>query len=185
MGDLEDPPDGIASKIINDACTENPYRGATCIKVTYPQGFGTQRWVGIYWQFPDSNWGKQPAYDLSAYTGNGKEEVRLTFFARGALGGERGEFKVADQCARRFVRSRNHGRCHTHQTMAAVHYPLDRPQPEERGRRLLLGDQPAQNPQGCGFYLDDIRFEFGPAGTAARLSQPRFIRSYVPQKTGA
>ncbi|NLX49751.1 MAG: hypothetical protein GXY82_07780 [Methanospirillum sp.] len=45
-------------------------------------------WAGIYWQFPDSNWGDYPlGYDLTGFT-------RLTVWARGQKGGERAEFKI-------------------------------------------------------------------------------------------
>ena len=74
---------------INLAATEKPRSGNTSIKITYSakmtQGAG---WAGIYWQQPANNWGeKKGGYDL---TGTSK----LTFWARGANGGEKiAEFK--------------------------------------------------------------------------------------------
>jgi hypothetical protein len=71
-------------------CKEDPYLGDTCIKITYG-GKMTQgaRWAGIYWQNPANNWGTiDGGYDLSKAT-------KLTFWARGAKGGEHiEEFKV-------------------------------------------------------------------------------------------
>ena len=69
---------------------EDPYLGDTCVKITYngkrAQGAG---WAGIYWQNPANNWGGiDGGFDLSKTT-------KLTFWAKGAKGGERiEEFKV-------------------------------------------------------------------------------------------
>lgn len=76
MGDFSDMK-------INDGDTVDPADGKTAIKITYDakraQGAG---WVGIYWQHPANNWGERPGgYDLKDYK-------RLTFWARGADGGE-------------------------------------------------------------------------------------------------
>jgi hypothetical protein len=76
---------------LNDADTENPVDGRTCIKVTYnAKGAQGANWAGIYWQHPPNNWAKVPnaGYDLSAYK-------KVTFWARGAQGGE----KLAKFCA--------------------------------------------------------------------------------------
>lgn len=75
---------------LNLASTEKPRSGNTCIKITYSakmtQGAG---WCGIYWQQPANNWGERKGgYDLTGAT-------KLTFWARGANGGEKiAEFKV-------------------------------------------------------------------------------------------
>ncbi|MDR3256930.1 MAG: hypothetical protein LBT18_04735 [Endomicrobium sp.] len=75
---------------VDMASTDNPKSGKTSIKVSYSakmmQGAG---WMGIYWQQPANNWGeKKGGYNL-----NGAR--RLTFWARGSVGGEKiAEFKV-------------------------------------------------------------------------------------------
>lgn len=72
------------------SCAEAPYSGSTCIKITYCVcAYQGARWAGIYWQNPTNNWGTIDAgYNLSKAT-------KLTFWARGAKGGERiEEFKV-------------------------------------------------------------------------------------------
>jgi hypothetical protein len=48
---------------------------------------GPQGWAGVYWQYPDGNWGSQEGKDLT-----GAREI--TFWARGAVGGEVVEFKA-------------------------------------------------------------------------------------------
>jgi hypothetical protein len=83
MGDYGDVKYEGASK-------EDPYLGDTCIKITY-SGKATQgaRWAGMYWQNPPNNWGNvDKGFDLSKAT-------KVTFWARGAKGGERiEEFKI-------------------------------------------------------------------------------------------
>ncbi|MDD2703387.1 MAG: hypothetical protein PHC33_05225 [Candidatus Omnitrophica bacterium] len=75
---------------LEQSSKEDPYLGDTCIKITY-NGKAAQgaRWAGMYWQDPPNNWATiDKGYDLSAAS-------KLTFWARGAKGGERiEEFKV-------------------------------------------------------------------------------------------
>jgi hypothetical protein len=77
---------------LDNGSTEMPYLGDTCIKIIY-SGKATQgaRWAGIYWQQPANNWGTVDAgFNLSKAT-------KLTFWARGANGGERiEEFKIGE-----------------------------------------------------------------------------------------
>jgi len=68
---------------IDDENMEEPFSGATCIKITYTakrtQGRG---WAGIYWQSPPNNWGnRKGGYDLTGFN-------KVTFKARGEEGGE-------------------------------------------------------------------------------------------------
>ncbi|RJP27900.1 MAG: hypothetical protein C4533_05295 [Candidatus Omnitrophota bacterium] len=68
---------------LNDQSADNPHSGPTCIQFSYSgkksQGQG---WAGVYWQNPANNWGnKKGGFDLTGMT-------KLTFWARGAKGGE-------------------------------------------------------------------------------------------------
>lgn len=68
---------------VNVSDFENPHSGATAIRIDY-SGKKTQgaNWAGIYWQNPPNNWGSRPGgYDLTG-------AKKLTFWARGAKGGE-------------------------------------------------------------------------------------------------
>ncbi len=47
---------------------------------------GPVGWAGVYWQWPDANWGESPGRSLLAR--------RVAFHARGETGGELVEFKV-------------------------------------------------------------------------------------------
>lgn len=79
LGDIQDI--GLTTDSGN-----NPHSGNTCIEIRY-HPMGQQHWAGIYWQHPRGNWGEKPGFDLSGAT-------TLRFFARGAAGGEKAEFKV-------------------------------------------------------------------------------------------
>jgi Glycosyl hydrolases family 2, TIM barrel domain len=76
---------GLADKIaMDDKSTDNPKSGATCLKASFnnPTNFG-----GVVWQSPASDWGEADGgYDL-------RGAKKLTFWARGAAGGEKVEFK--------------------------------------------------------------------------------------------
>ncbi|MEM6854719.1 MAG: glycoside hydrolase family 2 TIM barrel-domain containing protein [Planctomycetota bacterium] len=72
---------GEAGSITQDeASTDNPKSGNTCLKVTYNNPGG---WAGVVWQNPINDWGDKPGgFELTGAT-------RLSFWARGAKGGER------------------------------------------------------------------------------------------------
>ncbi len=53
-------------------------------RIEYRQG-SEKGWAGLYWQYPDSNWGDEPGQDLTG-------AKRITFYARGERGGEIVEF---------------------------------------------------------------------------------------------
>jgi hypothetical protein len=68
---------------IDDASPVNPADGKTCFKIHYSAA-GSQHagWAGMYWQEPVNNWGnKSGGYNLAGFK-------RLTFWARGEVGGE-------------------------------------------------------------------------------------------------
>jgi len=86
---------------LDDASTDDPADGRTCIKITYlareSQGYG---WAGMFWQEPQNNWGTIPGgFNL-------KTMKRLTFWARGTtddetiavfkVGGLQGEWGDSD-----------------------------------------------------------------------------------------
>jgi hypothetical protein len=62
---------------------ENPRSGPTVMKVSYGKGDG---WGGVVWQSPINDWGAKPGgFDLTG-------AKRLSFWARGATGGEKVKF---------------------------------------------------------------------------------------------
>jgi hypothetical protein len=84
MGNFEEKGRKILD--VNTAFSGKPRQGSTngglCIKITY-QG---RQWAGVYWQFPDGNWGDKPG---RAVTG----ASHIKFWAAGQQGGEVVEFK--------------------------------------------------------------------------------------------
>jgi hypothetical protein len=125
-----------------------------CIRVAYKRG--PKNFAGVYWQFPDKNWGKQPGRTIAGGAS------RVTFWAAGEKGAE-------------FVQFRSGGTGGEQQypdTFEATplkvtlettwrQYQLDL-----SGKSLsnvvaafsciIPGDA---NPKGAVFYLDDIRFQ--------------------------
>ena len=66
-----------------DDDTSNPHSGKTDLKVQYTSGSG---WGGVVWQSPANDWGEKPGgLNLTG-------AKKLTFWARGAQGGEKVSF---------------------------------------------------------------------------------------------
>ncbi len=140
----------------NDGCTERPYSGATCIKIIYGSNVSQgARWAGIYWQSPANNWGdKKGGYDLTGAS-------KLTFWARGENGGERiEEFKIGGLSGQ------------YPDTDTAYLGPVVLTKEWKQYEIDLTGKDLSYisggfcwstnvdvNPDGCVFYLDDIRYE--------------------------
>ncbi|NLE91103.1 MAG: hypothetical protein GX598_00955 [Elusimicrobia bacterium] len=136
--------------------TEDPYLGDTCIKVVYTaKGAQGARWGGIYWQNPANNWGSIDAgFDLSKAT-------KVTFWARGAKGGERiEEFKIGGIMGE-FSDSDTAGIGPVVLTKDWQQYSIDL-----KGKDLsfIIGGfcwatNADVNPDGVIFYLDEIKYE--------------------------
>ena len=149
MGDYGDVKYDGASK-------EDAYLGNTCIKIIY-SGKATQgaRWAGIFWLNPANNWGSQDAgYDLSSAT-------KLTFWARGAVGGERiEEFKVGGIMGE-FSDSDSATIGPVLLNKEWTQYTIDL-----KGKDMSYiiagfawSANVDSNPEGATFYLDEIKFE--------------------------
>ena|SRR5580765_2053177 len=141
---------------IDEGSTENPADGRTAIKITYnAKAAQGANWVGIYWQHPANNWGEKPGgFDLKGYK-------RLTFWARGAKGGEKiAEFKVG-------------GITGTFMDTDAVSIGPEELTKEWKKYTIDLKDKDLSkiiggfcwsasrddNPEGFTIYFDEIRFE--------------------------
>lgn len=140
----------------NESYLTNPHGGSSCIQVIY-NGKATQgaRWVGIYWQNPPNNWGTRPGgYDLTGAR-------KLTFWARGEKGGERIEEFKTGGITGEYADSDVAGVGPVILTTDWQQYTIDL-----TGKDLssvsggfCWSTNLDVNPQGCTFYLDDIRFE--------------------------
>ena len=141
---------------INLANTESPRSGNTCIKITYSakmtQGAG---WAGIYWQQPANNWGeKKGGYDLTG-------AKKLTFWARGAIGGEKiAEFK-AGGITGEFPDSDSQSVGPVELTKEWQKFTIDL---KDKDLSHIIGGfcwaaSKDDNPNGFVLYLDDIIYE--------------------------
>jgi len=141
---------------LDQASTEDPYLGESCIKIVY-SGKCSQgaRWAGIYWQHPANNWGQVDAgYDLSRAT-------KLTFWAKGTTGNERiEEFKIGGFSGE-YSDSDSAGIGPVLLTKEWKQYTIDL-----RGKDLssIIGGfcwatNVDVNPEGAIFYLDEIKYE--------------------------
>lgn len=135
---------------------EDPYLGDTCIKVIY-SAKGTQgaRWAGMYWQYPADNWATQDVgYDLSKAT-------KLTFWARGAKGGERiEEFKMGGIMGE-FPDSDSASIGPIILNKEWTQYTIDL---KGKDISFIIGGfcwstNVDVNPEGATFYLDEIKYE--------------------------
>lgn len=162
MGDISD----IS---FDDGTTTTWYSGGNAIRITYTPS-GSDGWAGIYWQHPINNWGTIPGvgFNLAGVS-------RLTFWARGANGGEKAEFKIGGITGP-YPDSLQPAVSTGVLTLSSnwQQYSIDL-----TGRDLsyVIGGfvwvtNRDQNPGGATIYLDDIHFE----GYTNKL---RMLESYV------
>jgi len=147
MGDTRD-------LAFDQSYTKNVYAGKHCIKVVYnPRG--GNRWAGIYWQQPANNWGdKQGGFDLSKAT-------YITFWMKGEtgneqlaevrIGGLKGHFPDSTTAFKKNIKLTKNWKL----------YFIDL-----RGKdtSYIAGGfsfvvNKRQNPNGCTFYIDEVRYE--------------------------
>jgi hypothetical protein len=169
-GWMGDGAEGTKYVKFDAASREKPHSAPTCQKWIYTNG--PAGWAGVAWQFPANNWGDKPGRNLSK-----KNYTAVTFYARGAKGGEAIEFSCGGN------------------TAPEKAYPSTLPQEttsvvlttEWKQYRIELGSSDLSNvacafswsAQGSDqphtFYLDDIAFEEG----ATKPAQP-IVAATVP-----
>lgn len=80
MGDAENPQGPLLRRVSR----ERPFSAPTCEEWLYePAKGGAQGWIAVAYQFPANNWGDMPGKKLDQ-----RGFIRLTFRARGEVGGE-------------------------------------------------------------------------------------------------
>ncbi|MBU1727246.1 MAG: hypothetical protein KJ880_06425 [Candidatus Omnitrophica bacterium] len=135
---------------------DDPYLGDTCIKILY-NGKASQgaRWAGIFWQNPPNNWGSiDGGFDLANAT-------KLTFWAKGAQGGERiEEFKVGGIMGE-FSDSDSASIGPVILNKEWTQYTIDL---KGKDMSYIIGGfcwsaSLDNNPEGATFYLDEIKYE--------------------------
>ena len=149
-------PDGQCVAM-NDRWSENCYEGKTCLKMEYDvecsrQG---QQWAGIYWLNPANNWGaRKGGYNLSGAT-------KMTFWARGELGGEQIQEVTIGGIEGKYPDSDKIVFGPLILSDKWKQYTIDL-----RGKDLSYisggfswSTEEAVNPEDCTFYLDEMKFE--------------------------
>ena len=129
--------------------------GDTCIKISYSaRSSQGAKWAGIYWQYPEGNWGQYPeAFDLTGAT-------QLTFWARGERGGEVvaafkmggivGEFSDSD-----FVEI---GPIRLKKTWRKYTINLKRKNLSRISGGFCVVFSKQDNPNGCVIFIDEIKY---------------------------
>lgn len=149
MGDIQDV-------TLDAKSLDYPRSSSTSLKVAYSaKKTNGQGWAGIYWQNPPNNWGTvDGGYDLSSAT-------KLTFWARGAKGGE-----VINECKVGGLNGQ------FSDTDVAILGPITLTTEWQQYTIDLAGKDLSyiiggfalsinidMNPLGATFYLDEIKYE--------------------------
>jgi hypothetical protein len=138
---------------LDEASVESPYSGPDCIKITYSaaQSQGTG-YVGICWQYPDSNTGSEPG--RSDLVGSG----RVSLWAKGELGGEVAEFSAGGGPMDSLSRVSTGPITLSNQWQQ---YSLDLSGKDlsSVASGFCVTMTKGQNPTGATIYLDDIIYE--------------------------
>jgi hypothetical protein len=143
---------GGCNQAIDQACTDNPHSGATCTKVTITGGGG---WWGREWQNPEGNWGTvKGGFDFTGAT-------KLTFWARGANGGETVNLGVgvvgADKLATQPYYDTAIVKKPFTLTKDWTQYTVDLT--GKNLSRIVTAFSADDGPASGTFYLDDIQYE--------------------------
>jgi hypothetical protein len=142
---------------LDQSSTETFYSGLTCIKITYSnKASKNARWTGVWWQEPAKNWGtiENAGFNLTG-------AKKLTFWARGKNGGERiEEFKIGGITGA-FGDSDTAGIGPIVLTQEWKQYTIGL---SGKNLKKIIGGfawsaNLDNNPQGCTFYLDEIKYE--------------------------
>jgi hypothetical protein len=173
---------------MNECCTENPHKGINCIECRF-KAINDQNWGGWFFlngvlsgedPVPQCNWGKTRDAGLDL-----RSASELTFWVKGALGGERVEFVAlgvgrdtdetypgsADRVSTDYITLSN-----TWQKISLNLTGLD--------LSYVLGgfgwvtNSPQNNGRDITFFLDDIQYQLNNTRKQHRLAEPRFLVSY-------
>lgn len=132
-----------------------PKEGTSSEQFTWTPKDDSLGWVGVYYQYPANNWGKQK----SPFNLNGAK--KLTFWARGEKGGEViSEFKMGG-ISGDYMDSDSSGIGPITLTKDWKQYEIDLTNKE---LSMIIGGfcwavNRDGNPNGLSFYIDEIRYE--------------------------
>ncbi|MBN1522632.1 MAG: hypothetical protein JW928_08885 [Candidatus Aureabacteria bacterium] len=127
--------------------------GYPALKITY-MTTGPSGWAGIMWQNPPNNWGElDGGYNLTRAN-------YLTFWAKGEQGGETVEFKIGGTLSN-YPDSASITTGDLILSDMWTEYTIDLRDTElhyiSAGFGLVIKQE--NNPEGCIFYIDDIKYD--------------------------
>lgn len=140
---------------VDEMCRESPHEGATCIRVEY---VSTNGWAGLCWQDPANDWGEKPG-------GRNLSKAReLSFWARGARGGERVTFSMGG-----FARGKKY--CDTAEAELKdvalnkdwTHYRLNLEGLDLTRVKTGFAFVLAASNAPIAFYIDDVEYKSSPS----------------------
>jgi len=148
MGDGEEGEKRIQ---LNDQWRDNCHT-KPCVRVSYEPG--AKGWAGVYWQYPDKNWGDEPGREI-------KGAKKLEFWAKGEKGGELVSFKVGGIHGKRYQDSLEKSLSPVELTTEWKQFEIDLSDEDTSsviGAFAWIASKNG-NPGGLTFYLDDICFK--------------------------
>jgi hypothetical protein len=167
---------------MNDAFGENAQSGKNCLQFIYSaKKTQMQGWAGVYWQNPANNWGKtKGGYNLSPMN-------KISFWAKGAKGGETIQKFMVGGIKGEYPDSTSIEIGPITLTNTWTEYTINL-----AGKDLSYINggfgwvtTVDLNPEGCTFYLDEIKFENDPTlkpGLRAEQPMPLYVygdRTYL------
>ena len=166
--------------IFDEECTETPFSGRTCIRISYIPS-NTTGWAGIYWQYPLDNWGNCPGYDLSEFS---NDDIRLAFHARGEISGEIAKFITGgiSDTSRAYCDSYgplSTGVCTLTNQWQEYSIPLTNYDLTNIIGGFCWVTENSWNSSGATIYLDDIRFEIPEDVGIVERSKEQPTRPYL------
>jgi hypothetical protein len=148
MGDGEEGEKRIQ---LNDQWKENCHT-TPCVRVSYEPG--PKGWAGVYWQYPDKNWGDEPGREI-------KGAKKLEFWAKGQNGGELVSFKVGGINRKKYQDSVEKSLGPVELTTEWKQFDIDLSDADTSsviGAFAWVASKNG-NPGGVTFYLDDMCFK--------------------------
>lgn len=136
---------------LNDQWTKNCHSDAACTRIIYRPP--SNKWAGVYWQYPDGNWGDEPGRKIIG-------AKKLVFWARGERGAELVSFKVGGIDKKKYKDSLNRSLGPLKLTTDWKRYEVDLSDADTSSviGAFAWSASARGNPDGVTFYLDGICF---------------------------
>ncbi len=156
---------GADTMTVDEACTESPYSGSTCVKVTWNGQAGADgwKWNGVGWEWPEGRIG-HPDETLQGFDLSGAENLRFMVraaepglalkFVFGHTNDSCGEIGMPDSDAEGYVP------VPTEWTQTTIPVPPGVSMTNVTlGFAVFFNHTHDPDPPGLTFYLDDIEFD--------------------------